>query len=205
MAGPSKVALDRLIAQRLEPDADRETIDEGIRARFEETWAVAFTDLVGFSRRTSEFGIIHFLSVIYRKGELLKSVIEHRAGLVLKEEADSWIVLFRDPIVALETMIACQHTCEAFNVGRPEEDQVQLCVGLGYGPVLKIGDDDVWGAEVNFASKLGEDIARRGEILLTEAAAAAVDGKVRGVRLEPASDNAGSLDLDFLRAHYPNP
>ena len=205
MAGPSKTALDRLISQRLQPDADRDTIDAGIRARFEETWAVAFTDLVGFSRRTEEFGIIHFLSVIYRKGELLKPVVEDHAGLLLKEEADSWLILFRDPVVALEAMIACQHTCEAFNVGQPEEDQVQLCVGLGYGPLLKVGDDDVWGAEVNFASKLGEDIARRGEILLTDDFTAAVDGKLEGVTFERASDNAGSLDLQFHRTLYSAP
>ena len=203
MAGPSKTTLDRLIAQRLMPGADRETIDAGIRARFEETWAVAFTDLVGFSRRTKQFGIIHFLSVIHRKGALLKPVVESHAGLLLKEEADSWLILFRDPVVALEAMIAAQHTCETFNVGQPEEDQVQLCVGLGYGPLLKIGDEDVWGSEVNFASKLGEDIARRGEILLTDAFADAVAGQVEGVRFERGSDNAGSLDLQFHRTLYP--
>ena len=202
MAGPSKTTLDRLIAARLADEADREAIDDGIRKRFEETWAVAFTDLVGFSRRTTEFGIIHFLSVIYRKGLLLKPVIEAHSGLLLKEEADSWLIIFRDPIQALETMIVCQRTCEAFNQGQPEEDQVQLCVGLGYGPMLKIGDEDIWGEEVNFASKLGEDIARRGEILLTHAAAEAVAGRVDGVSLERGTDSAGSLDLEFLRARY---
>jgi class 3 adenylate cyclase len=33
--------------------------------------------------------------------------------------------------------------------------------------VLKIGDD-VFGDEVNLASKLGEDIAKAGEILMTQ-------------------------------------
>jgi class 3 adenylate cyclase len=35
--------------------------------------------------------------------------------------------------------------------------------------MLKIGDSDVFGAEVNAASKLGEDIARAREILVTQA------------------------------------
>ncbi|MFZ2391652.1 hypothetical protein [Rhodoferax sp.] len=44
-----------------------------------------------------------------------------------------------------------------------------LCVGLGYGRVLRIGDSGVFGAEVNAASKLGEDPAKAGEILVTGA------------------------------------
>jgi hypothetical protein len=44
---------------------------------------------------------------------------------------------------------------------------VLLCIGLGYGDVLRIGDSDVFGAEVNAASKLGEDHARPYEIMVT--------------------------------------
>jgi len=40
-------------------------------------------------------------------------------------------------------------------------------VGLGYGRMLRIGDADVYGAEVNAASKLGEDRAKAWEILVT--------------------------------------
>ena len=46
-------------------------------------------------------------------------------------------------------------------------EEVLLCVGLGYGDMLRIGDSDVFGAEVNAASKLGEDYARPYEILVT--------------------------------------
>lgn len=35
--------------------------------------------------------------------------------------------------------------------------------------MLRIGDTDVFGAEVNAASKLGEDVARAWEILVTAA------------------------------------
>ncbi|HUG94492.1 MAG TPA: hypothetical protein VML55_26985 [Planctomycetaceae bacterium] len=50
--------------------------------------------------------------------------------------------------------------------------------------MLRIGDHDVFGAEVNAASKLGEDAAAAGEILVTGAVKAAV-GPVEGVRFEP--------------------
>ena len=38
--------------------------------------------------------------------------------------------------------------------------------GVGFGDVLEL-DGDVFGAEVNLASKIGEDLARPGEVLLT--------------------------------------
>ena len=61
------------------------------------------------------------------------------------------------------------------NAHREDNEQVLLCVGLGYGRLLKIADEDVFGAEVNAASKLGEDTAQAGEILVTEALKEAVN------------------------------
>lgn len=71
-------------------------------------------------------------------------------------------------------MIACQSACAEHNRGLPEEETVELCVGTGHGRVLRIGDEDVWGREVNVASRLGEDTARSGEILVSEAMRTAV-------------------------------
>ena len=55
-----------------------------------------------------------------------------------------------------------------FSEELPAEQKLLLCIGLGYGKILRTGDTDVWGAEVNAASKLGEDTARGGETLVTE-------------------------------------
>ena len=38
------------------------------------------------------------------------------------------------------------------------------------GRCLLIGSDDVYGSEMNLASKLGEDLAEAGDVLLTDAA-----------------------------------
>jgi len=63
---------------------------------------------------------------------------------------------------------------------------VLLCVGLGCGEVLRIGDRDVFGAEVNAAAKLGEDTAKAHEILVTAAVRDAVAGaEPDGVTFEP--------------------
>lgn len=48
--------------------------------------------------------------------------------------------------------------------------KIKLCSGIGYGELLRIEENDVWGDEVNIASKLGEDLAKESEIYLSEAA-----------------------------------
>ena len=67
-----------------------------------------------------------------------------------------------------------QRCLAAHNILRPRAEHVLLCVGSGYGDVLRIGDAEVFGAELNAAAKLGEDTAEAGDILLTAAVYAAV-------------------------------
>lgn len=162
--------LEHLIESRLtSPEAERERIDERIWELFGETWAIMFTDLSGFSRSVKEFGIIHFLQTIYESHRILVPKIDAFNGILLKVEGDSMLVLFKQACSALDCAIAMQQALKQHNQGRRPEDQVLLCVGLGYGRLLKIGDEDVYGVEVNAASKLGEDQAKAWEILVTDA------------------------------------
>ena len=160
--------IQMLIAERAKPGADKAALDKRIWDLFGERWAVMFTDLSGFSRRVAQFGIIHFLQTIYESLRLLSPVLERHDGILLKVEADSMLVIFRRPDRALECAMAMQEACKTYSAGMPPEEQVLLCVGLGYGEMLRIGDEDVFGAEVNAASKLGEDTAKAGEILVTD-------------------------------------
>lgn len=163
----SEERLQRLIQERLAPGADKARIDQRIWDLFGEDWCVMFTDLSGFSRQVAEFGIIHFLQVIHESERLLIPVIEDYEGILLKVEGDSFLVIFRNPQKALRCSIGLQQLLGQYNQDRIPEEQILLCVGLGYGRMLRIGDSDVFGAEVNSASKLGEDLAKAGEILVT--------------------------------------
>jgi class 3 adenylate cyclase len=165
----SQDRLERLIQDRLRPDADKQLIDQRIWDLFGEEWCVMFTDLSGFSRRVAEFGIIHFLQTIYESERLLLPVVESHDGFVLKTEGDSLLVIFRNANKALQCAISMQKVLQEYNQAQLDEEKVLLCVGLGFGQVLRIGDTDVFGAEVNAASKLGEDTAKAGDILVTGA------------------------------------
>lgn len=183
----SEGRLERLIAERLEPGADQAAIDRRIWDLFGERWAILYTDLSGFSRRVAEFGIIHFLQTIHEAFQIHAPVIDRHGGFLLKVEGDSLMVIFRNVDEALACAIEMQHITRRYNVGRAPEDKVLLCVGLGYGDVLRIAEDDVFGAEVNAASKLGEDTAKEGEILVT--------GAVRDAAHLPAGGSFEPIDF----------
>lgn len=169
MVRSSEERLWALIEERTLPGADLKRIDRRIWDLFGEDWAVMWTDLAGFSRQTAAFGIIHFLQVIHEKKKLLLPVVADHDGVLVKTEADSFLLLFRRPSSAVRCAIEMQRAAQKQSERRVPEEQILLCVGIGYGPLLRIGDADVWGQEVNAASKLGEDTAKANEVLVTSA------------------------------------
>lgn len=189
--GRSAIRLWKMIAERAETGTDVAAIDQRIWDLFGEEWTVMFTDLAGFSRNVEEFGIVHFLQVIWDHTRLLTPVIADYDGLLLKTEGDSMLLLFRRPRRAVDCALAMQRACAQVNQRRRPEDQILLCIGLGHGRVLRIGDEDVWGQEVNAASKLGEDTAKAGEILVTAALHAELTADA-SLRFEPIGSVTGS-------------
>jgi class 3 adenylate cyclase len=166
MADSDELAV--LLTQRRQPGADRAAVDAAIYARFGRTQAVMFTDLVGFSRVVEAFGIVHFLQLIQESEALFLPLIKQHGGVCLKHEGDSLLVVFDKPRQALITARAMVNATVAANPGRAPEERIEVCIGLGYGTVLRIDDNEVWGAEVNASSKLVEELARGGEVLVTD-------------------------------------
>ena len=179
--------LELLIEERLKPGADKSRIDKRVWNLFGEKRAVLFTDLSGFSRSVAKFGIIHFLQTIYESHRLLVPVIQHGNGILLKTEGDSLMVIYRSVDDAVRSAIAMQNRCRQHSENLTPEEKVLLCIGIGYGDVLRIGDQDVYGPEVNTACKLGEDVATAHEILISRAVADAVD-LPKHAQLEAISD-----------------
>ena len=196
VSGASADRIEKLIAERLVPGADKSAIDGRIWRLFGETWAVLHTDLAGFSRNVAAFGIVHFLQTIYESHRLLVPIIERDNGLLLKTEGDSLVVMFRHVDDAVRCAMAMQRCTQKYNETRIDEEKVLLCVGIGYGEVLRIGDADIFGAEVNAACKLGEDIAKPGEILMTGAGARTATLPPE-TRLEPLDTVPAGADSAF--------
>lgn len=164
----AEARLWKLIEERTQPGVDTTALDARIWDLFGEEWAIVATDLSGFSRQVSQFGILHFLHIIHEHKKVIFPIIEAHEGFLVKTIADSLILLFRRPERAVDCAIAMQHACQQLSARRVPQEQVLLCVGIGFGRVLRVGQSEVFGEEVNAASKLGEDTARSGEILVTE-------------------------------------
>lgn len=161
--------LNKLLAERARRGSDQATIDAQIWDLYGETWAVMFTDLAGFSRHVASFGVTHFLQVIHESFRVYVPVIEEHNGLVLKVEGDSMMVLFRKPAAALACAVAMQRAGADYNRDRSDDEKLLLSIGLGFGDVLKFGDQDVYGSEVNVACKLGEDLGTPHSVLVSDA------------------------------------
>jgi class 3 adenylate cyclase len=183
----SEGRLQSLIDQRLAPGADKEMVDRRIWDLFGEEWCVMATDLVGFSRGVAKFGIVHFLQTIYEAERLLVPVVENHDGIILKMVGDSFLVIFRNVQKAIRASIEMQRTLRTYNENKDEVEHVLLGVGLAHGRVLRIGDSDVFGAEVNAAYILGEETSVAYEILVTKAVREAARG-IDGIAFEEMSE-----------------
>lgn len=165
--------LDRLLERMAErPEAQAELAAE-LDERFGETRAVLVLDMSGFSRATRRGDVVPFLLMIHRMKRLATPIVEANRGVVVKAQADNLYCLFEDVASAAAAAREIVAGLEAASAALPEARRLYASIGIGFGRMLNIDEEDMWGDEVNLACKLGEDIAGRGEILLTRAAHAA--------------------------------
>lgn len=128
--------------------------------------------------RTLRDGILHFLMVFEAAVRGARAVVRRTGGAIVKAEADSLLLMYGDAERACRGVFALEAYLAGFNRGRPRDEQARFSYGIGYGDVLDL-DDDTFGPEVNLASKIGEDVAKPGEILLTDAAASGLGAALR--------------------------
>jgi class 3 adenylate cyclase len=166
----TRAELNRLLQMRNDHPEQASDIDAMIREIFATTCAVMVMDMSGFSRLTARHGIIHFLAMIRRMCAIATPIIARHQGTLIKQEADNLFATFQDVPQALEASMDMLKAFSAVNTGLPDEQDIYGSMGIGYGEILVIENEDMYGSEMNLASKLGEDLARSGEILLTEEA-----------------------------------
>ncbi len=173
--GTRTAQLQALLARRARAAAARrDALDAEARAALFRPRAIVFTDTADFTTRTARDGILHFLMVFDRATRALDRVVARHRGDVVKVEGDSLLLRFDDVAAACAAVQEMEATLQRLNVGQPAPDRLAFSYGIGWGEVLDL-EHDVFGLEVNLASKLGEDLARPGEVLLTPAAVAALD------------------------------
>jgi class 3 adenylate cyclase len=160
--------------------------------------AIVFTDTANFTTRTFEHGILHFLMLFEGFVPEIEGGLKQFRGRIVKVDGDSLLIEFPRLEDACRGVRAVEALLRRRNRGRLRRDQLWFSYGVGWGDVLDLGDD-IFGLEVNLASKLGEDVARPGEALLTPAAVEALPSRSRR-RLRPHGEvEFGGLAVNVRR------
>jgi len=165
-----------LLQRRTARTAER--IDRLLRERSERDVVVFVSDSSGFTRKTHEYGVAQFLAVMTQCYRRLFPLFRKHRGTLLVHNADNMLAVFERPEHALRASVEMQQWLRRFNAGKKDRDQFHLCIGIESGPAFVL-KDNVYGACVNVASKLGEDLAGKGEILVTGGVAGQVRPRFR--------------------------
>lgn len=186
----------RLRERNATPDAAAE-IDGAIWRETGRELAIMATDMSGFTRITRERGLVHFLAMFVKGRELARPIVERHGGTVVKSEADNMLNVFDDVGPAVQAAAEIRAALDALNAAEPDEDaRAWFCIGIDHGRVIRL-DDDLFGDAVNTAYKLGEDVAKRREVLLGDAARARLPATF-GIGLgERRVETTGGVELGY--------
>jgi adenylate cyclase len=149
---------------------ERQSIEEGLWGDYGAEYAVFVLDMSGFSMLTRKYGIVHYLSMVRRMQLTTEPIVKSYGGSMIKYEADNCFAVFPDPLSAVNAAIAMQHAFGAANLLTSDDLDIHIACGIDFGKILIIGHEDCFGDPVNRASKIGEDLAAAGEVLITKEA-----------------------------------
>jgi class 3 adenylate cyclase len=188
--------LNSLLARTRENAAQ---MDADLTARLQVFGAALVCDSSGFTRITREKGILHFLALLMQSYELSIPLIGKHNGVLLKNEADNLIALFNSPTDAARAAIEMQQSHALRNAKVEEDEQFFISIGLDYGAFLRL-EDDAFGDTINIAYKLGEDLAKKSEILASRDFVQNLPSEIE--RTFAGVQEVGHLDAEIYRIEY---
>jgi class 3 adenylate cyclase len=187
-------------SQAEDPDV-RAKIEKTLWDSFGEEQAVFVLDMSGFSRLTRKFGIIHYLSMVRRMQLTSGPIVQSYDGYMIKFDADNCFALFPAPLNAVNAAIAMQHAFNAANLLTADDLDIRVACGIDYGKILVVGSDDCFGDAVNRASKLGEDVAEAGDILVTKEAMQLIPAEA-GIKAREISISISGIEIPAYAVEY---
>jgi adenylate cyclase len=193
--------LDELLAC---PSAERIERERRIHEVFELERAVLALDMSGYSLSVRRDGVLSHLCKIRRMQQRVAPLIERFDGEVVRELADNILAAFPEPAKAVQAALAINHAVHLSQQGPASEALLSVSIGIDYGKLLLISGHDCFGDPVNIAFKLGEEVARAGEILITEKAMRAL-GESAGCPFEALRVSLSGVEVLAYRVGYEVP
>jgi class 3 adenylate cyclase len=137
--------------------------------------AIMVLDMTGFTSTAIRVGELQSLLRILDAQKVCIPVLREYKADLIRCFADDIVALFDEPVAALDAAFEIHRRIRLFNNSHHAYSYAtECCIGIGFGDVLAIGPNLSQGDEMNRAAKLGEDIARAHEVLITERAYEAV-------------------------------
>jgi adenylate cyclase len=186
-----------------EKPEEHRRIENLLWENYGEEQTVFVLDMSGFSRLTRKYGIIHYLSMVRRMQLTTGPIVQSFDGYMIKYEADNCFALFPTPLNAVNAAIAMQHAFDAANLLTSDDLDIRIACGIDYGKILVIGNQDCFGDAVNRASKLGEDVAEVGDILVTADAMRMIPPEA-GIRTKEISISISGISIPAYTVEYRN-
>ncbi|HVF54361.1 MAG TPA: adenylate/guanylate cyclase domain-containing protein [Actinomycetota bacterium] len=190
----SQANLTELLDELSEHPEAIEEITSKIEEMFLEERTILILDMSGFTRATHRGDIISFLLMINQMQKLAAPVIEAHGGLLVRAQDDNLTCIFDTVGDAIAASRDITRRLEAANVILPADKELYVSIGIGHGRILNVENARIYGNEVNLASKLGEDIADLGDVLLTENAA----GQLTGADVAVTEHKVSLSGIDLL-------
>ncbi len=201
---PSKKFQEMLLTfSQSEESMERHKIEDCLWEEFGAEYAVFVLDMSGFSLLTRKYGIVHYLSMVRRMQLTTKPIVKSYGGSMIKYEADNCFAVFPDPLSAVNAAIAMQHAFRTVNLLTSDDFDIHISCGIDYGKLLIIGHEDCFGDPVNRASKMGEDLASSGEILVTKEAMQMIPAEA-GIRAREMNVSVSGITIPAYMIEYQN-
>ena len=179
----------------------RQRVEDELWKEFGAEYAVFVLDMSGFSMLTRKYGIVHYMSMVKRMQMTTEPIIYSYGGTVVKYEADNCFALLPNPLSAVNAAVAMQHAFQASNLLTSDDLDIYISCGIDYGRILVVDNSDCFGDAVNRASKLGEDIASAGEVLVTKRAMDMLPPDT-GIKAREMTISISGIDIQAYAIEY---
>lgn len=149
--------------------------------------AIVFTDIKGFTERTSQQTLAENEQLLELHSKLLTPLFHAFDGRIVKSIGDAFMVTFESPTQAVLCGAAIQDRLWMHNRSATDKQRLDVRIAVNVGEV-RIENKDVFGEPVNIASRV-EGIAEAGEVFFTEAVYLAMN------KAEVPSAEVGDFEL----------
>jgi adenylate cyclase len=161
--------------------------------------AIFYADIAGYSRHTErdERGTHKRVMALL---DHASDTITNGGGKVLRYAGDAILAEFSSVLKTVQAAVDIQTSVEQRNAPLPEDERVQLRIGLNLGEVLQ-DRGEIYGDGVNLAARL-EAAARPGGVCISAAVYQQIHGKLEAVFVDGGLENFKNIQAPVQIYHW---